>query len=224
MKLQRILLIIPCLLIAFVVMAQNADYNPEPNTPQDNWCYVGGVWGDGRCNDSDPFTTAYNWMIGWYMPRCEANIFPQDKLPAPCIVPETDDDDSNSSSRQSGGGGWSDGTIGGDGCTLETGDLEPDSDVDDMADWWEIEYFCTLSHDGSADGDNDLCTDLCEYRQGTNPLDKDTDNDDLLDGEELPGSSPTAADTDNDGFDDGEEVAAGSNPRDATSTPDTVGG
>lgn len=36
----------------------------------DNWCFEGQPWGDGRCNDPDPFVTDYMWLAGW----CHAQV------------------------------------------------------------------------------------------------------------------------------------------------------
>lgn len=44
-----------------------------------------------------------------------------------------------------------------------------DTDEDAMLDSWEIQYFGDLSHDGTADTDNDMWTDLEEFENGTNP-------------------------------------------------------
>lgn len=39
-------------------------------TTDANWCFEGGPWGDGRCNNDDPFLNNYNWVAGW----CKAQI------------------------------------------------------------------------------------------------------------------------------------------------------
>ncbi|OQW91308.1 MAG: hypothetical protein BWK78_05005 [Thiotrichaceae bacterium IS1] len=44
-----------------------------------------------------------------------------------------------------------------------------DTDEDGMLDKWEIKYFGSLSHDGTADTDGDLFTDLEEFEAGTDP-------------------------------------------------------
>lgn len=31
-----------------------------------NWCYAGGRWDDGRCNDPDPAVRDWYWNAGWY--------------------------------------------------------------------------------------------------------------------------------------------------------------
>jgi len=84
-----------------------------------------------------------------------------------------------------------------------------DTDSDQMDDIWEIDYFGDLSHDGYADGDSDLLTDLQEYNNKTNPNNADSDGDGLKDGEEINpyATGPTNPDSDGDGYSDGEEVA-----------------
>lgn len=48
-------------------------------------------------------------------------------------------------------------------------ELAPDSDHDGMPDAWELQYFGTLSRDGTGDYDNDGVTDLREYLGGSDP-------------------------------------------------------
>jgi Leucine-rich repeat (LRR) protein len=68
-----------------------------------------------------------------------------------------------------------------------------DTDGDGMDDDWELSHFGNLSHDGTADGDNDGLTDLEEFQVGTDPLDADTDGDGYSDGREVDaGSDPNA--------------------------------
>jgi hypothetical protein len=96
-----------------------------------------------------------------------------------------------------------------------------DSDADGMADWWELQYFGDLSHDGTGDADGDLLKDLSEYHAGTNPTVFDTDVIDSAssDGEADPdrdglwnyeeqeyGTHPQATDTDDDGLNDYDEL------------------
>jgi len=72
------------------------------------------------------------------------------------------------------------------------------------------------------DSDLDELTDGDEVNiHGTDPLDDDSDNDNLLDGEEINtyGTLPNNSDTDGDGADDGVEVSAGTDPLDDTSFP-----
>jgi hypothetical protein len=74
------------------------------------------------------------------------------------------------------------------------------------------------------DTDEDGIRDNNEKKYGTDPLNADTDGDGLKDGEENSKSctDPLLADTDGDGFSDGDEVFKGSNPCDATSTPNAT--
>ena len=75
----------------------------------------------------------------------------------------------------------------------------------------------------SLDEDGDGLSDDDESALGSDPLNPDTDGDGLSDGEEIITylTDPLDPDTDGDGFLDGEEVAAGSDPRDPSSTPIT---
>ncbi|MDH5711536.1 MAG: thrombospondin type 3 repeat-containing protein [Gammaproteobacteria bacterium] len=47
--------------------------------------------------------------------------------------------------------------------------VNPDDDIDGMLDTWEMLFFNTLTHDGTADTDGDGATDLEEYNFGTDP-------------------------------------------------------
>lgn len=70
------------------------------------------------------------------------------------------------------------------------------------------------------------CNSTCDgYDESACSDDVDSDNDGLLDGEEIElGTDPNNPDSDNDGFLDGEEIDAGSDPNDPSSTPDNIGG
>ncbi len=72
------------------------------------------------------------------------------------------------------------------------------------------------------DSDNDGLSDFLENEEyGTDPLDFDTDDDQLGDGEEASlGTDPLDEDTDDDGLDDYEETIAGTNPSDPDSDDD----
>jgi hypothetical protein len=71
------------------------------------------------------------------------------------------------------------------------------------------------------DQDADGLTDSVETNTGTDPLDFDSDDDGLKDGEEVItyDTNPLLADTDGDGAPDGVEVTAGTNPKDSASAP-----
>lgn len=82
-----------------------------------------------------------------------------------------------------------------------------DTDLDGMADAWEMEHFGGLSHDATNDNDTvggpDGLSDLEEYEKSTDPNDADTDDDELKDGEEAAaGTDPRTSDTDGDGLPD----------------------
>lgn len=91
-----------------------------------------------------------------------------------------------------------------------------DVDRDGLPDLWEREHFGNLNPRRNGDPDGDGCTNICEYDNGLLPRDNDTDDDGLLDGQEVIGegsgynfpynTDPTNPDTDNDGLLDGAEV------------------
>ncbi len=91
-----------------------------------------------------------------------------------------------------------------------------DGDHDGMSNDWEILYFENISRDGSGDYDSDGLIDVNEYKIGTNPKLKDTDSDDIPDGDEDKNrngivdsgeTDPARADTDGDEISDGIEDA-----------------
>ncbi|HEV2109288.1 MAG TPA: hypothetical protein VGR16_13585 [Thermomicrobiales bacterium] len=75
------------------------------------------------------------------------------------------------------------------------------------------------------DADGDGLDDARETELGMDPADPDSDDDGLLDGEEVDtfGTDPMLLDTDGDTIDDGTELAAGSDPTDLVSTPTNPG-
>ncbi|MES2660140.1 MAG: LamG-like jellyroll fold domain-containing protein [Verrucomicrobiota bacterium] len=115
--------------------------------------------------------------------------------------------------------------------------IGPDTDGDGLPDAWEEQYFGVgvLDEQPGADSDYDYCSNLLEYRSGTDPADPDSYpdtevngliiGDGLNDGWELtffgnltqiPGGDPDADYNTN-----AEEYAAGSNPNAILSYPDT---
>jgi hypothetical protein len=106
-----------------------------------------------------------------------------------------------------------------------------------MADAWEIQWFGSITaKNGTADTDKDGLTDKEEYlysRQNPtwgwklNPTRSDSDNDGMLDGFEVKYAlNPTNAtdkdlDSDHDGWTNLQEYQKGTNPNDASSTPET---
>lgn len=77
----------------------------------------------------------------------------------------------------------------------------------------------TIGIVASEDPDNDGLTTAAEQTAGTNPLDPDSDDDGLNDGDEVNiwQTRPLLADTDGDELIDGAEAAAGTNPLDSAS-------
>ncbi|MFT5109603.1 MAG: hypothetical protein ACI9UA_005252 [Pseudoalteromonas tetraodonis] len=94
---------------------------------------------------------------------------------------------------------------------------------DGMDDGWEVSVGLDPEVDDSGGNpDNDGLTNLEEWNGGersTDPFDDDSDDDDLIDGDEVNthGTDPTDADSDGDGLLDGEEIEANTLPLD----PDT---
>jgi hypothetical protein len=102
----------------------------------------------------------------------------------------------------------------------EAGDI----DGDGIADIWEMNYFGSLTKDGSEDSDGDGLTDYCEFINKTNPTSKDTDGDGMSDGWEVeydldPLFDDAGDDPDGDGFDNLTEYRKGKDPQDPYSYP-----
>ncbi|HWL66110.1 MAG TPA: hypothetical protein VNP73_09070 [Actinomycetota bacterium] len=72
-------------------------------------------------------------------------------------------------------------------------------------------------HDSGMDNDSDGLKNKGEYRHGTDPLDPDTDDDGLLDGEEVRElkTDPKLSDSDGDGTSDGDEFSEDADGEDA---------
>ncbi len=100
----------------------------------------------------------------------------------------------------------------------------PDGDEDGLPDDWEVQKFGDLTHVGEADEEPDGLTNLEEFENNTDPLDADSDDDGLSDGEEVHvfESDPNDGDSDDDGLGDAAEVAAGTDPGDPDSDDDTI--
>lgn len=84
-----------------------------------------------------------------------------------------------------------------------------DSDGDLLPDWWEYLYSLSPTlNEYSLDLDSDNINTYFEFLNGTHPLLNDTDNDNLLDGDEINihDTNPLMNDTDKDGLLDGEEI------------------
>ncbi len=95
-----------------------------------------------------------------------------------------------------------------------------DRNRDRIPDRWEKRFHLSLKADqANKDQDRDKVDNLNEFQEGTNPRDKDTDNDGVKDGredgdrdglnnqnEDASAILPDDRDTDNDGTEDGDEV------------------
>ncbi|MHA1231556.1 MAG: binary toxin-like calcium binding domain-containing protein [Candidatus Helarchaeota archaeon] len=106
-------------------------------------------------------------------------------------------------------------------------------DTDTASDWYSSDSATPKSLNPSQyitdpmnpDTDRDDLTDGAEVNQyGTNPAKSDTDGDGLKDGEEINtyNTNPKDEDTDNDGYNDGYEVSHGTDPNDPASYPASI--
>ncbi len=117
-----------------------------------------------------------------------------------------------------------------------------DVDEDNLPDSWEESYFGAAfiqpGYAAGSDPDGDGCDNMCEFQNGLNPINNDTDTDGLADGQEVAstdsnadgisdsysrpyGTNPKNPDTDLDGLGDGQEVSLGTSPTDTDSDDDT---
>lgn len=103
------------------------------------------------------------------------------------------------------------------GYILGLNPTNPDTDGDIAWDGWEVNWgYNPLVNDAALDDDSDLLNTTMEFLYGTNPFDADTDNDGLIDGDEVftYGTDPTKWDTDGDLIDDKFELENGLDPLD----------
>jgi len=107
-------------------------------------------------------------------------------------------------------------------------DTENGGAGDGMDDGWESANGLDPTIDDSADNpDNDGLTNLEEWNGGNNstdPMDADTDKDDLSDGDEvnIHNTNPRSPDSDDDGLDDGDEITVTTDPNDPDSDKDEM--
>ncbi len=59
------------LVLCFLAVVLVAGVNAQ-NDEDLNWCYDPDIWGDGRCNDPDPYVSDWFWTVGWYRANYEA--------------------------------------------------------------------------------------------------------------------------------------------------------
>lgn len=101
-----------------------------------------------------------------------------------------------------------------------------DSDSDNLADAWEIEFTGGLGvvSDIAADTDSDGLLDGQEYNHYSDPTSGDTDGDTLSDNDEVTvhGSHPAHADTDGDGLADDQEIVNSSSPTNTDTDGDMI--
>lgn len=101
---------------------------------------------------------------------------------------------------------------------IDVYEIEGDDDNDGMPKWWELRY--GFSDDDAADAgldpDSDNINNSTEFREGTSPVDSDSDDDSLSDFDEIYKyyTDPLADDSDQDGMPDGWEVEHALNPND----------
>ncbi|MEO1288622.1 MAG: hypothetical protein AAFV93_12705, partial [Chloroflexota bacterium] len=172
-----------------------------------NACFAGGVL-EGRCNDDldgdgiiTDVETNWAWNCGWYLIRYNDGMFSRDDVPLTCQIMLPTEIESEI-------------------VVVEA--IETEEDEEDSGD-----FGCFLTEGVSTDEpvsclidtDGDGLNDLEERLIGTDIRDPDTDDDSLIDGDEVNiyNSDPRLMDTDDDGLRDDREVAVGTDPR----NPDT---
>lgn len=88
--------------------------------------------------------------------------------------------------------------------------IDGDDDGDGLPNWWERYYRLNPLDpaDAANDDDGDGLANVDEFNSGTSPIDEDSDDDGLRDGDEINvhGTDPLVDDTDGDGLDDGDEI------------------
>jgi putative hemolysin len=71
------------LALATVALADGETNTEDPNQ---NWCYAGGPWGDGRCNAVDPDLNNWYWTCGYYRAAVFNNRMRDIDVPAMCFA------------------------------------------------------------------------------------------------------------------------------------------
>ncbi len=115
------------------------------------------------------------WKVDCSPPKSDPSVDTMGRVYLSCsysVLVVSPDGDSHTSLRPGGRSGVG---IGRDGSLFVAGDTliailnREDSDNDALPDLWENQHFGHLGHDGGSDPDNDLATNLEEYRIGTDP-------------------------------------------------------
>jgi len=66
------------LTLTLFILASSALVLADERSNEPNWCFEGQRWGDGRCNNADPYINDYNWRMGWLMAHCELGLLPME--------------------------------------------------------------------------------------------------------------------------------------------------
>jgi len=106
MSMKTRLILLTTLIGIMVIVSAMVVAQDDPTTNlDDNWCFEGGPWGDGRCNPSDPYIQGYYWLSGWCHAQDENGNLTVDVSTCvgeiPVVVESTDDDKSDKKSSSS---------------------------------------------------------------------------------------------------------------------------
>jgi hypothetical protein len=120
------------------------------------------------------------------------------------VIEKTDDKDGNNTDKNN--------------SDPKVNNSENDLDKDGMLDDWEMRFGFNITNPNDAflDADEDNLTNLEEYLYNTNPLDSDSDNDNIPDGDEIKiyGTDPLRPDSITNGKIDGEDKGNETDPLD----------
>ena len=71
-KYVLILSLVVLVITGGLVLAQD---DPQEGDPTTNWCYDPDIWGDGRCDDPDPWIRDWFWGCGWYGAHYDNGVY-----------------------------------------------------------------------------------------------------------------------------------------------------